>query len=74
MPNLNIKTPDWLRHMESLLEELNEGVVIVDDQLRVVSNHEGVAMASMSSLGGRPNFSADLTSIMNRIVMSPSLA
>jgi hypothetical protein len=29
MPNLNIKTPDWLRHMESILEELNEGVVIV---------------------------------------------
>jgi hypothetical protein len=31
MPNVNIKTPDWLRQMESILEELNEGVAIVDD-------------------------------------------
>src|SRR6267143_2860213 len=29
------------------------------------------AMASISSLGGRPLFSPDLTSIMNRIVTSP---
>ena len=34
MPNVNIKTPDWLCQMEIILEELNEGVVIVDDQLR----------------------------------------
>ena len=27
MPNFNIKTPEWLRQMESILEELNEGVV-----------------------------------------------
>lgn len=32
----NIQTPDWLRQMESILEELNEGVAIVDDQLRIV--------------------------------------
>jgi hypothetical protein len=32
MPKVNIKTPDWLRRMESILEELNQGVVIVDDQ------------------------------------------
>jgi PAS domain S-box-containing protein len=42
MPNLNIKTPDWLRQMESILEELNEGVVIVDDQLRVVFANEAL--------------------------------
>ncbi len=32
MSNVNIKIPDWLRQMKSILEELNEGVVIVDDQ------------------------------------------
>ena len=42
MPNVNIKTPDWLRQMESILEELNEGVVIVDDQLRVVFANEAM--------------------------------
>ena len=30
MPKVNIKTPNWLRRMESTLEELNEEVVIVD--------------------------------------------
>ncbi len=42
MPNVNIKTPDWLRQMESILEELNEGVVIVDDQLRVIFANEAL--------------------------------
>jgi PAS domain-containing protein len=42
MPNVNIKTPDWLRQMESILEELNEGVVIVDDELRVVFANEAL--------------------------------
>ena len=42
MTNVNIKTPDWLRQMESILEELNEGVVIVDDQLRVVFANEAL--------------------------------
>ncbi len=42
MPNVNIKTPEWLRQMESILEELNEGVVIVDDQLRVVFANEAL--------------------------------
>jgi sigma-B regulation protein RsbU (phosphoserine phosphatase) len=40
MPNVNIKTPDWLRQMESILEELNEGVAILDDQLRVIFANE----------------------------------
>ena len=30
MPDVTIRTPDWLRPMESILEELNEGVIIVD--------------------------------------------
>src|SRR5271165_176701 len=42
MSNVNIKTPDWLRQMENILEELNEGVVIVDDQLRVVFANEAL--------------------------------
>ena len=32
--------PEWLQQMEIILEELNEGVVIVDDQLRVIFANE----------------------------------
>jgi phosphoserine phosphatase RsbU/P len=40
MLNANTKTPDWLRQTESILDELNEGVVMLDDQLRIVfANH-----------------------------------
>jgi sigma-B regulation protein RsbU (phosphoserine phosphatase) len=42
MPNTNIETPDWLREMETILEELNEGVVVVDDQLRVIFANEAL--------------------------------
>ncbi len=42
MPNVNIETPDWLRQMENILEELNEGVAIVDSQLRVVFVNEAL--------------------------------
>ena len=36
MPSSLLQAPAWLRQMESILEELNEGVLIVDDQLRVI--------------------------------------
>lgn len=39
---VKVETPDWLRRMESILGELNEGVVIVDDQLRVVFANEAL--------------------------------
>jgi hypothetical protein len=42
MHNVNIKPPGWLRQLEYILEELNEGVVIVDDQLRVVFANEAL--------------------------------
>jgi PAS domain S-box-containing protein len=42
MLNVNIETPDWLREMETILEELSEGVVIVDDELRVVFANEAL--------------------------------
>jgi sigma-B regulation protein RsbU (phosphoserine phosphatase) len=42
MANVPIKSPDWLRQMETILEELNEGVVIVDDQLRIVFANEAL--------------------------------
>jgi PAS domain S-box-containing protein len=42
MRDANTQTPEWLRQMESILEELNEGVVIVDDQLRVVFANEAL--------------------------------
>jgi PAS domain S-box-containing protein len=42
IPNTSIETPDWLREMESILEELNEGVVVVDDQLRAIFANEAL--------------------------------
>jgi phosphoserine phosphatase RsbU/P len=42
MPNTITETPDWLREMETILEELNEGVVVVDDQLRVIFANEAL--------------------------------
>ena len=38
----NLSTPEWLQQMESILEELNEGVAILDDQLRVVFANEAL--------------------------------
>lgn len=49
MLNANIKAPDWLRQMESILGELNEGVVIVDNQLRVVFANEALLRLGMYS-------------------------
>jgi PAS domain S-box-containing protein len=49
MTKANIETPDWLRQTESILEELNEGVVIVDDQLRVVFANEALLRLGMYS-------------------------
>ena len=42
MPDVTIQTPDWLRQMESILEELNEGVIVVDSQLRVLFANEAL--------------------------------
>jgi sigma-B regulation protein RsbU (phosphoserine phosphatase) len=42
MTGANIHTPDWLRQMENILEELNEGVVIVDNQIRVIFANEAL--------------------------------
>lgn len=42
MPNLNIQTPNWLQQTEAILEELNEGVVIADNELRVVFANEAL--------------------------------
>jgi sigma-B regulation protein RsbU (phosphoserine phosphatase) len=43
MPSSVIQTPAWLRQMEGILEELNEGVIIVDDQLRMIFANEALA-------------------------------
>jgi phosphoserine phosphatase RsbU/P len=42
MIHANVQTPDWLRQTESILEELNEGVAIVDNQLRVLFASEAL--------------------------------
>jgi PAS domain S-box-containing protein len=42
MPKPNIDAPSWLRQMENILEELNEGVAIVDDQLRIIFANEAL--------------------------------
>ncbi len=43
MLDTNIQTPQWLSEMESILEELNEGIAIADDQLRVIFINEALA-------------------------------
>ena len=50
-----IEAPDWLRPMERILEELNEGVVIVDNRLRIVFANEALlrlAVATREELQG----------------------
>jgi sigma-B regulation protein RsbU (phosphoserine phosphatase) len=47
MPDTRIEIPDWLRPMECILGELNEGVVIVDNQLRVVFANETLLRLGM---------------------------
>src|ERR1700746_3178323 len=42
MLNADMQTPDWLLQMEVILEALNEGVVIVDNQLRIVFANEAL--------------------------------
>jgi PAS domain-containing protein len=42
MPDANIQTPQWLFQMENILEELNEGVAIADDHLRVIFANEAL--------------------------------
>ena len=42
MANAHIQTPDWLQQAETILEELNEGVVILDNQLRVLFANEAL--------------------------------
>lgn len=49
MPDSRLQTPDWLRQTESILEELNEGVAIVDGQLRVVFANEALLRLGMYS-------------------------
>jgi PAS domain S-box-containing protein len=42
MPSSVSQIPTWLRQMVSILEELNEGVIIVDEQLRVIFANEAL--------------------------------
>src|SRR5258708_4625029 len=34
--SIEMKKPEWLTHMESVLEVLNEGVIISDDRRRIL--------------------------------------
>jgi PAS domain S-box-containing protein len=51
MPNLTVETPNWLLQMENILEELNEGVVVVDSQLRVVFANEALLQLALYERG-----------------------
>jgi PAS domain-containing protein len=44
MPSTNIETPDWRRDMATTLEELNEGAVVIDDQLQVIFANEALTL------------------------------
>jgi hypothetical protein len=43
MPDTDMQTPQWLSQKENILEELNEGVGIADEQLRVIFVNESLA-------------------------------
>ena len=43
---MSVQTPAWLRQITGILEALNEGVVIVDDQLRVIFANEALIRLS----------------------------
>jgi PAS domain S-box-containing protein len=51
MPNLTVETPNWLFQMENILEELNEGVVVLDSQLRVVFANEVLLQLALYERG-----------------------
>ena len=51
MPKPNIDAPSWLRQMENILEELNEGVVIVD-----IPAKRAIAQAQRSDDGFRSSY------------------
>jgi PAS domain S-box-containing protein len=51
MPNVTVATPNWLLQMETILEELNEGVAIVDDQLRIVFANEPLLQLGLYKRG-----------------------
>lgn len=42
MSNTKIYAPKWLQQMETILEELNEGVLVVDSQLRIIFANEAL--------------------------------
>jgi PAS domain-containing protein len=44
MSSTNIETPDWRRDMATILEEINEGVVVIDAQLRVIFANEALTL------------------------------
>jgi len=46
MRDVEVQTPDWLRPMEGILDELNEGVVIADDRHRAVFVNEALIRMS----------------------------
>ena len=47
MPQTRIQLPNWLGQMEAILDELNEGVAIIDSQLRVVFANEALLRLGM---------------------------
>ncbi|MGC2416459.1 MAG: SpoIIE family protein phosphatase [Candidatus Acidiferrales bacterium] len=51
VPNVEIETPDWLQQMENILEELNEGVVIVDERLRILFSNEALLQMGLYKRG-----------------------
>jgi PAS domain S-box-containing protein len=51
MPNVTVETPNWLLQMENILEELNEGVAIVDEQLRIVFANEALLQLGLYKRG-----------------------
>jgi len=50
MSGTNTRTPNWLSQMEHVLEELNEGVGIADDQLRLIFANDALLQLAQYNL------------------------
>jgi PAS domain S-box-containing protein len=51
MPDPKCEIPNWLQQMASILEELNEGVLIADSQMRIVFTNEALLRLGLYEVG-----------------------
>jgi hypothetical protein len=70
MPTANIQKPEWLLEMESVLQMMNEGVMIADDGLRCCLSttrcYDGVVINAKICWAARQQLSLRLAAITSQ--------